>query len=312
MISRRRANSFSASSSIRPGAAAGHAAEMRSGLGGASARPGRPRSGSVAPRPSHAASVMNGTNGCSIRSDRSRARASTRCAVPRWAGSRRRGLTASRYQSHSSSQKKPYRVEMAAWKWKPPSSSSTARRVCSRRERIQRSSSRISPVELGAGGALQVHQGEPRGVPEFVAEVAAHVEPGRGVAAGRGVLDHRHPHILRLGGHPGQREAQGIRPVRVDDLQRIDAVAEALLHRPAFAVLDHRMDIHITERHVAHVVQAHHDHAGDPQRDDLAGGDEHVRRVKGLEVRRLLGPAQRGERPEGAGEPGVEDIRVAE
>ena len=95
-----------------------------------------------------------------------------------------------------------------------------------------------------------------------------------------------------------------------DDVERVEAVAEALLHRPALAILDHRMDIDIGKRHLVQVVEAHHHHAGDPQGDDLAGRHEHVGGVERRHVARRVGPAERGERPEGRREPRVEDIRV--
>ena len=63
-------------------------------------------------------------------------------------------------------------------------------------------------------------------------------------------------------------------------------------------------------------VAVHHHHAADPERDDLAGGGEDGGGVEGREQAgglrglRGVGPAERGEGPEGAGEPGVEDVGV--
>ena len=53
------------------------------------------------------------------------------------------------------------------------------------------------------------------------------------------------PHILRFGGHGGQREPQGIGTVGVDDIHRIDAVALGLAHPLALAVEDGGVDGHV-------------------------------------------------------------------
>src|SRR6266581_6473391 len=70
------------------------------------------------------------------------------------------------------------------------------------------------------------------------------------------------------------------------------------------------MDRDVRERHLAHELEARHDHAADPEKDDLAGRAVHVRRVEGPQVLGLVGPAERGERPKGRREPGVEYIAV--
>src|SRR5205807_3115284 len=48
----------------------------------------------------------------------------------------------------------------------------------------------------------------------------------------------------------------------------------------------------------------------DPQKDDVARGDERVGRVERAQLRRLLRPAERRERPQGAREPRVEHVRI--
>ena len=71
------------------------------------------------------------------------------------------------------------------------------------------------------------------------------------------------------------------------------------------------MDVDVAERHFLHEVQAHHHHAGDPEEDDVEAGDEGARRIVAPELRRLVGPAERRERPQGRREPGVEHVLVA-
>ena len=49
-----------------------------------------------------------------------------------------------------------------------------------------------------------------------------------------------------------------------------------------------------------HMLAAGEDHARDPEEDDVVACDEHVRRIEVVQIRRLVRPAERGERPERA------------
>ena len=71
---------------------------------------------------------------------------------------------------------------------------------------------------------------------------------------------HRHPHILRARGHLHQDESHRVGPVAVDNVARIDAVAQRLAHPLTVAVLDHGVDIDVTEGQcsVAEVAVEHH------------------------------------------------------
>ena len=66
----------------------------------------------------------------------------------------------------------------------------------------------------------------------------------------------------------------------------------------------------MVERDVLAELQAHHDHAGHPEEDDVVARDERRRRVELLELRRLIRPAERLERPEARAEPRVEHILI--
>ncbi len=70
------------------------------------------------------------------------------------------------------------------------------------------------------------------------------------------------------------------------------------------------MDIDGAERHLAHEVHAHHHHPGDPEEDDVVARHQHVAGVVAGQVRRLVRPAERAERPQRRAEPGVEDVLV--
>ncbi len=121
----------------------------------------------------------------------------------------------------------------------------------------------------------------------------------------------RHPHVLRLGGQPSQTESQSIGPKFVDDVDRIDAIALALGHGLAIAIQDLGVNEDFAEGNLAHIVQAHQHHAGDPQRDDVAAGDQRAGRIEVLQFRRLFRPAEGRMRPQGRTEPGVEHVRLS-
>ena len=155
---------------------------------------------------------------------------------------------------------------------------------------------------LGQDAAVdgQVHHDEPAGVPDLVCEVAHglalfRVEPGvvSGAVAGDEV------------------EAQGVGTVLLRHLQRVDAVAQRLGHLAALVVPHQAMDEHRVERDLLHLLTTGEDHPGHPEEDDVVAGDHDG---GGIEIRQVLGlfrPAQRGEGPQGGGEPGIQHVRVA-
>ena len=138
--------------------------------------------GAKVPKPCQTCSVTNGMIGWSSRQSVSSSAASTRWAVGRATGSRSRPLTNSRYQSQNSPQ-----VKSRSWR------AASANRKCSRvgGGLADRAIEAVdNPAVLdgklvevrGAGRvAFEVHQGEPRGIPELVGEVSALLKPLGGV-----------------------------------------------------------------------------------------------------------------------------------
>jgi hypothetical protein len=185
--------------------------------------------------------------------------------------------------------------------------------------------------------AFAVHQHEARRVPQLVAEVAiafAAREVEVDVAAER--RHRRHREAQRVGAERGNavreflarllldgggllRVHQARRALRdqrfevdaVDDVDRVERVALALRHLLAFGVAHEAVHVHRMERHLAGEVRGHHDHAGDPEEDDVEAGDQHRRRQEVLQLRRLVRPAERRERHERRREPRVEHVLVA-
>ncbi len=70
------------------------------------------------------------------------------------------------------------------------------------------------------------------------------------------------------------------------------------------------MHVDAAERDLARELEAHHHHPGHPQEQDVARRREHVGRVEGAQLRGVVGPAERRERPQLAREPGVEHVGI--
>ena len=64
------------------------------------------------------------------------------------------------------------------------------------------------------------------------------------------------------------------------------------------------------ERNLIQEVRRGHDHARNPQRDDVAGGEQRGRGMMPLQKLHVIGPTLRGEGPQLAGEPGVQNVLV--
>ena len=130
----------------------------------------------------------------------------------------------------------------------------------------------------------------------------------------------------------GEGEADGVGAEALDDVDGVDDVALGLGHLLAVGVADEAVDVDLSEgdgvgeRALAAVghgdvegeVAAEHDHAGDPEEEDVEAGDEEAWWGRKLarssvicEACRLasgVGPAEGGEGEQTGGEPGVEDV----
>ena len=145
-----------------------------------------------------------------------------------------------------------------------------------------------------------IHLGKAAGVPQLGAKVAV-ARDTLGIELKRPAKAcHR-----RIG------KAQRICAEFVDDLKRINDIAQGFRHLLALGVAHQPVQIDRLERHLIDHCQLHHHHAGDPEKDDIGAGDQR----RGGEIARqfigLLGPAQGANRPEPRGEPGVKNVRVA-
>ena len=141
---------------------------------------------------------------------------------------------------------------------------------------------RIEPGDTHAA----IDLGKARGVPELGRKIAIALD-----AVGR------HLDVAALRRHRRQREAQGVSAIFVDEVERVDHIAFRLRHFRAALVAHQRVNVDVAERDFVSEVQAHHHHPGDPEEDDVKAGDEHLRGIKALELRRLVRPAKCRERP---------------
>ena len=98
--------------------------------------------------------------------------------------------------------------------------------------------------------------------------------------------------------------------MRLDRLDRVDSCAERLRHAPAIGSLDDRGDVDVAERDFAAELESHHDHPRDPQRDDVAPGDQHLGGIESAELVGLRRPTKCHKRPQGTREPSVQHILV--
>ena len=159
--------------------------------------------------------------------------------------------------------------------------------------------------------ALHVHKQEAAGVPDL-----GHKRLGllgaRAVDKLLGLLvDVRvELDVLVVGAQREQVVTHGVGAVHANEVHGVNAVALGLGHAAAVLGKDRRVDDDIFKRHLVQEVQRAHDHAGDPQRDNVACGDERRRGMMALEQLRLLRPALRGEGPQLRAEPGVQHVLV--
>ena len=134
-------------------------------------------------------------------------------------------------------------------------------------------------------GVAQAQQHEAARIPDLVREVASVRESPLDVL----VVE------ADVGAHRGlahQGVAHGVCPEGVHDLERIDAVAQRLGHLASFHVADGSVQIHLGERRLTEKFVAHHDHARDPEEQDLGRCDHGMARVERLHIGGLLGPAE--------------------
>ena len=144
----------------------------------------------------------------------------------------------------------------------------------------------------------EVHHHIAGGIPDLIGKVPHGL-----------TLLHKEAHIVAGAIAGDEVEAQGIGTELVRHLQRVNAVAERLGHLATLVIPDQTVDEHRLEGLLLHLLHAGEDHTGHPEEDDIVAGDQHgggvpVPQVLGV----LVGPAQRGEGPQGGTEPRIQHV----
>ena len=147
----------------------------------------------------------------------------------------------------------------------------------------------------------QIHHHEAAGVPDFVGEVTHSL-----------ALLHKETHIVAGAVACDEVKAQGVRAVLVRHFQRVDAVAQGLGHLASLVVAHQTVDEHRLEGLLLHLLHAGEDHTRHPEENDVVAGDHDGGGIPVFQVGGVgVGPAQRGERPQGGAEPSVQHVLLA-
>ena len=120
-------------------------------------------------------------------------------------------------------------------------------------------------VPAGQSG-LPIKTGENKssGIPDFVGEVAGGLHPGFGESQ-----------VVARCCAGGQSKPESICPIALQQLQGIQGIAPGLAHLGARRVPDQPVDENGVKRHFSGVLDAQHDHSGDPEKQDVVTRFQH-------------------------------------
>ena len=103
--------------------------------------------------------------------------------------------------------------------------------------------------------------------------------------------------VLALRRDQHEAESQAIGAIFRDEIERVGRVAKRFRHLAALRIADDAGVVHRTKRLFAHVLVAGHDHARDPEENDVGTRHKIGGWVELLQCLRLLRPAHRRKRP---------------
>ena len=146
---------------------------------------------------------------------------------------------------------------------------------------------------------LNVHHDETGCIPYLVRKVTAcfHTLPIEAHIVARCVTGH-------------QCHTKCIGAVLVDNLERIDTISKGFTHLASLGVAYQTVDQDGVERLFARLLQTREYHTDNPEENDIVSGYQHVGRIEIFIFRCILRPAERGERPQGGGEPGIQRVLI--
>src|SRR4051812_4279094 len=79
----------------------------------------------------------------------------------------------------------------------------------------------------------------------------------------------RELNISALPCHNGESKPEGVCPMGIDQAQRINHIPFGLGHFFAFFISHHGVQIDFPKRNLAHEMDSHHDHPGNPKENDI-------------------------------------------
>ena len=161
---------------------------------------------------------------------------------------------------------------------------------------------RRQPLDVDVLADLRLtdtRQGKACGVPDLVAKgpITGHALEIQRDVPSRAVED-------------GEGKTNGVGPILIHDLERIDGVAAGLGHLLSLGVPDQTGEMDRVEGQLIGEMEAAHHHPRHPEEDDVEGRHQHVGRIEGLQILGFVRPAKGRERPQGRREPGVQHIRI--
>ena len=164
---------------------------------------------------------------------------------------------------------------------------------------------RRNRFERGIVRHRSAHLAETGSIPKLVAEIASELDV---LFVKQNVLTERR------GTHCAEAERVGT--VARDEVERVGRIAERFRHFTTEFVAHDSREIYVAEGHFTAPFKARHDHACDPEENDIRAGNEVARRIEFFQKFRHFGigrihvPAHCCKRPEPRGEPGVEHVRI--
>ena len=86
--------------------------------------------------------------------------------------------------------------------------------------------------------------------------------------------------LLGLHHARGSFANQSFKVYSIDEVDWIEHITLGFGHFLSFSISHQAMDIHLLERHFVFQVKRHHDHARDPEKDDVEACDQYRSRVE--------------------------------
>src|SRR5208337_3324185 len=161
----------------------------------------------------------------------------------------------------------------------------------------QQQPSRIGaePVPRQSLGGRSLELPEPTCVPELVCEIPTLLD-----------LLFIESDVLAVRRDSHQPKPETVGSILRNQVERIGRIPETFRHFAAPQIPDNSGEEHILKRHRSLVFEACHDHARNPEKNDVGPGYQVLRRVETL-PRRLI---HRGKRPQPSGEPGIQHVWI--